>query len=204
MSFKLGNTNIGELYVGSNKIAQAYLGSNLVYQSTGPGPTPSFDEVTIGTQTWMSKNLAVDDGGEGIYIRDRHNVNGVDLGTQYYYTWDAAERVANSIDGWHLPSQEEWNTLFTYVGSDVAGIKLKANYCWYGNEHTDDYGFTLLPVGKINEDGSDSLVGGATYLWTSLAVSPYGIGYTINAYSDYFGNGTTYMTIGYSVRLIKD
>jgi len=43
MSFKLGNTNIGELYVGSNKIAKAYLGSNLVYQTTtppGPGPEP--------------------------------------------------------------------------------------------------------------------------------------------------------------------
>lgn len=38
MSFKLGNTNIGELYVGSNKIAQAYLGSNLVYQAAAPGP----------------------------------------------------------------------------------------------------------------------------------------------------------------------
>lgn len=36
MSFKLGNTTIGELYVGSNKIAQAYLGSNLVYQATAP------------------------------------------------------------------------------------------------------------------------------------------------------------------------
>jgi surface protein len=36
MSFKLGNTNISELYVGSNKIAQAYFGSNLVYQAAAP------------------------------------------------------------------------------------------------------------------------------------------------------------------------
>lgn len=36
MSFKLGNTNIGELYVGSNKIAQAYLSSNLVYKASAP------------------------------------------------------------------------------------------------------------------------------------------------------------------------
>ena len=36
MSFKLGNTNIGELYIGSNKIAQAYLGSNLVYKASAP------------------------------------------------------------------------------------------------------------------------------------------------------------------------
>lgn len=40
MSFKLGNTNIGELYVGSNKIAKAYLGSNLVYQTTTPPAPP--------------------------------------------------------------------------------------------------------------------------------------------------------------------
>lgn len=30
--------------------------------------TPPPDEVTIGTQTWMSKNLADDDSGEGIPI----------------------------------------------------------------------------------------------------------------------------------------
>lgn len=37
MSFKLGNTNIGEIYVGSQKIAEAYVGSTLVYQTATPG-----------------------------------------------------------------------------------------------------------------------------------------------------------------------
>ena len=32
MSFKLGNTNIGEIYAGSQKIAEAYVGSTLVYK----------------------------------------------------------------------------------------------------------------------------------------------------------------------------
>ena len=40
MSFKLGNTNIGELYVGSTKIGSAYLGSTKVYEVAAPGPTP--------------------------------------------------------------------------------------------------------------------------------------------------------------------
>ena len=40
MGFKLGNTNIGELYVGSQRIAQAYFGSSLVYQLVTP---PTFD-----------------------------------------------------------------------------------------------------------------------------------------------------------------
>lgn len=36
MSLKLGNTNIGELYVGSNKIGSAYLGSTKVYELSSP------------------------------------------------------------------------------------------------------------------------------------------------------------------------
>ena len=82
MSFKLGNTTIGELYVGSNKIAQAYLGSNLVFQSAAP--TPLVDEVTIGTQTWKNQDLTGTDGGTGISVVDG----------KYYYTTDAAQRMA--------------------------------------------------------------------------------------------------------------
>ena len=43
----------------------------------------------IGRQAWMSENLAIDDGGEGIYYNEKNG--------QYYYTWDAAIRVAKSI-----------------------------------------------------------------------------------------------------------
>jgi len=51
MSLKLGNTNIGELYVGSNKIAQAYLGSNLVYQTTTPPVPPVLPANTVRVRT---------------------------------------------------------------------------------------------------------------------------------------------------------
>lgn len=38
---KLGNNNIGKMYLGSNSIGKAYLGSNLVFQKGGsPTPTP--------------------------------------------------------------------------------------------------------------------------------------------------------------------
>jgi hypothetical protein len=39
MSFKLGNTNISELYVGSTKIGTAYLGSTKVYEVSQPAPS---------------------------------------------------------------------------------------------------------------------------------------------------------------------
>ena len=51
MSFKLGNTNISELYLGSNKIAQAYLGSNLVYQTSAPGPVDPYNPLGLPANT---------------------------------------------------------------------------------------------------------------------------------------------------------
>lgn len=115
-----------------------------------PPIPPSFDEVTIGSQTWMSKNLAVDDGGEGIKTYDFTNDPVLSsLGIQYYYTKEAAQRVASSIEGWHLPYTAEWRTLINYVGQPQAGTKLKSTFGWYNNGNgTDDYGFNALPVGN--------------------------------------------------------
>lgn len=183
-----------------------------------PSVSP-LDEVTIGTQTWKSKNLAIDDGGEGIEIRNIGIVNGVDLGTQYFYTWDAAVRVANSIPGWHLPTKDEWITLALYVGGEqigtgnnyrIAGDKLKSTNGWnLGNDGTDDYGFTVLPVGYINSQNEVYVgKGSLSILWTSDTSLVPSTGTA--AYYCYF-NGTDTITInifnktdGLSVRLIKD
>jgi len=129
-----------------------------------PTPPSPFEEVTIGTQTWMKTNLAIDDGLGGIYINDNVTANGSDFGTQYYYNWWAANRVAESIEGWHLPSKAEWTTLINYVGNSTASSKLKSTYGWYtsygyypGNG-TDDYGFCILPVG-VKHNNEEPLAG---------------------------------------------
>jgi len=209
MSFKLGNTNIGELYVGSNKIAKAYLGSTLVYQSAAPGPT--FDSVTIGTQTWMSKNLAIDDGGEGIIIKENVTANGVNFGTQYYYTWDAAVRVAASIEGWHLPTYNEWKALATFVGGlGVAGTKLKSTTGWDNNANGDDsYGFAVFPIGRPYSASSPYFPGKGNYawFWTAFHYDPENMGGYLYFYTgadmsdeEFIDKSTRYN----SVRLIKD
>ena len=208
MSFKLGNINIGELYVGSNKIAQAYLGSNLVYQASAPGPTPSFDEVTIGTQTWMAKNLAIDDGGEGIVQIDNVVIeDNINVGSQYFYSRDAAIRVADSINGWHLPTDSDIRTLISYCGGTTAGKALKSTYGWYNNGNgTDDYGFTMLPVGTINPDGNHISTRQSARIWTSSIWSRYNITYYCNYSWNEFKEGdvSTSSTSMFSVRLIKD
>lgn len=204
MSLKLGNTNIGELYVGSTKIGSAYLGSTKVYEASAPGP--SFDSVTIGTQTWMAKNLAIDDGGTGITIKENVTANGVNFGTQYYYNWNAAVRVANSIEGWHLPSVNEWTTLALTVGGiyfqDV-GTKLKSTAGWnYGNG-TDDYGFTGFPVGIIYS-GSFLGLGQDIMFWTSNENSSNATYKELSPNSALYGDSIDKSMLYCSVRLVKD
>lgn len=166
-------------------------------------PGPSFDEVTIGIQTWLAKNLAIDDGGTGITIVDNVTANGVNFGTQYYYTWDAAVRVASSIEGWHLPTDNEWLRLVSAVGSGVA-VKLKSTTGWNnGSNGNDSYGFTGLPVGG-QYSGEVQLVGSYAQFWTATEYS------SGRATLRYLSTDTTmhydyeYKSNGYSVRLIKD
>ena len=153
--------------------------------------------VTIGNQEWMQENLAIDDGGDGIYYNKDNN--------QYYYTWDAAMRVAKSIPGWHLPSAEEWN-----AAAEACGATVKDNK-WKDDPYMRDYKDTknlydklrVLPVGDYY-DGSFCNVGSYACFWSAAEGNSY------YAYRRYFGTsgtmrqGTSYKGNGFSVRLVKD
>lgn len=171
-------------------------------------PGPTFDTVTIGNQIWMSKNLTIDDGQGGITIYTNNYGQG-DV-VEYFYTWDAAVRVAASISGWHLPSQTEWNTLTTTAGgTSNAGKKLKATYGWKPSyaQGTDDFGFTALPAGYwYNDSGTEwKYASSGTTFWTSDARSTAAayVRYIVESASIYSDTGNKTKR-AYSVRLVKD
>lgn len=180
-----------------------------------PDPVPPFNTVTIGSQIWSKPNLAVDDGGEGIARFEHVIVNSVDLGPQYYYTYDAALRVANTIPGWHLPSYEEWNTLINTVGghNNNPALKLKSSDSSWGNKAgTDDYGFTMLPCRFATYDSELGEVVLADYrmdpiaeFYTSSALSS-GRTYFVTQYNGVDIYNTSDMNYDYymTIRLIKD
>lgn len=60
------------------------------------------------------------------------------------------DRMASAYPGWHIPTMNEWQTLFTYCGgSAYAGTKLKSSSGWNG---TDVYGFDVIPRGyRVHE-----------------------------------------------------
>ena len=153
--------------------------------------------VRIGRQAWMADNLAIDDGGEGIYYNKDNN--------QYYYTWDAAVRVAKSIPGWHLPSAEEWNTAAEACGATVADNKWKDDPYMRDYEGTENLydKLRVLPVGGYF-GGSFDFVGSYAYFWSATE------NYSSYAYDRYFGTSDTVnqdallKDYGFSVRLVKD
>jgi len=135
---------------------------------------------TIGTQVWMTKNLAylpavsppnVWSNTEPYYYVYGYSgtvVSEAKATTNYstygvLYNWIVAMNGAASSssspsgvqgvcpDGWHLPSEAEWTTLINYLGISVAGGKMKEA----GTTHW------LSPnTGATNESGFTGLPGG--------------------------------------------
>lgn len=131
------------LYTHNNKLLK--INNKFVEKYVPPDPMAP---VQIGTQIWSSKNLAIDDGGEGIYTVER--TYGDITVLEHYYTLAAARRVASSIEGWHLPTTTEWETLIAFTGAQSNGKVLKSTIGWTNPSYagTDNYGFCAYPAGQ--------------------------------------------------------
>ena len=78
-------------------------------------------------------------------------------GCGYYKTCSPIEIVRGVCpEGWHLPTQGEWNALFNAVGGrSTAGKMLKSTSGWSNSGNgTDSYGFSALPAGNRYDDGN--------------------------------------------------
>jgi len=109
--------------------------------------------------------------------------------------------------GWHLPTQAEWTVLFSVLGGQsTAGLVLKSLTGWSSNGNgTDAFGFSALPAGRRNDDGSFRSDGINVNFWSASEDSSY---YAYNmtlrynyevAYLNF--NDKNY---GFSVRCLRD
>lgn len=74
----------------------------------------------IGNLTWMTENLELD-VGEGSYCYDNDPVQCDEMGR--LYTWAAAQRAAERVPGWRLPTKKEWKELIALCGPDSVAFK---------------------------------------------------------------------------------
>jgi len=183
---------------------------------------------TIGTQIWMIENLKTSRYNDGTPIPVvPDNLYWSRLTTGAYsdydntpdsskiygklYNWYAvndARKLAPA--GWHVPSDSEWALLLTYLGGEsVAGGKLKETGTAHWNSPnvsaTNESGFTALPGGRRDFNGTFYYIRQNGYFWSSTELN------TPSAYYRFmFYNGSNvawlayYKTLGLSVRCVKD
>jgi uncharacterized protein (TIGR02145 family) len=160
----------------------------------------------------------LNNGAYSMYDNDSNNVSIYGL----LYNWYAVNDSRNIAPaGWRVPTDDDWKELEMYLGmsqSDADGFawrgtdeggKLKET----GIEHwispntgaTNESGFTALPGGNRNFDGTFVMMGYYAYFWTS---TKYGNGFGLNRYLFYKGSGIVRQENnprnGFSVRCLKD
>jgi len=176
-------------------------------QETGAFTDPRdgyiYKTVKIGSQTWMAENLAYK-MSEGCWAYENKETFAHIYGR--LYTWEAAKKACPP--GWHLPSNDEWQTLVDYFGGDKkAGTALKSTKGWEdGGNGDNSSGFNALPAGyRYYRDGSFKNLGKYTLFWSS---SPYGserawirkLTYSYGKVYRHFD----YLASGFSVRCLRD
>ena len=120
-----------------------------------------YKTVIIGTQTWMAENLNYETKSSVCYDNKPENCGKYGR----LYNWATAKDVCP--DAWHLPSKKEWTKLTGFIGNN-AGAKLKAASGWNSNGNgTNNYGFSALPGGWRNSDGSFFEVDSNSSWWSA-------------------------------------
>ncbi|MEN9440868.1 MAG: hypothetical protein RLZ33_944 [Bacteroidota bacterium] len=191
-------------------------------------------EVVIGNQTWATENLDVETFRNGDTIpeaktdkdwmkackegkpawcyNDNDSINGKKYG-KLYNGYVISDPRGLAPEGWHIPSNEEWQILEKFLRKDVAN-KLKSTSGWAENGNgTNSSGFNALPSGqrqgKTNTqpsqdaDFENSKV--LAYWWSSTTKNSNGHWYQfIYTRFSYFSASTADNGIGLSVRCIKD
>lgn len=162
----------------------------------------TYQTVVIGKQCWMAENLNEINhtlGNSWCFNNDTNmcNTNG------RLYEWDAAMEIANSINGWHLPSNQDWTTLFNvYGGHGNAGNHLRMNGTSGFNAELDGY--------RHSSSGSFSDLNSNSYFWSSTQAAASIINPTLIPYAYDVGwspnvqGFNTSKHWGFSVRLVKD
>ncbi|MDD3123435.1 MAG: FISUMP domain-containing protein [Candidatus Izemoplasmatales bacterium] len=141
--------------------------------------------VGIGNQCWMAKNLNYATGSSWCYDNNASNC------TTYgrLYNWSTATSACPS--GWHLPSDAEFTTLESTIGS--ARTAWMSTSGWHG-----------LYGGRRNAYGSFYYLGAHGFWWSSTPVSSYAWFRNLNSSNAYVNRDTGGQDSGFSVRCLRN
>ncbi len=224
----------------TNSIGTAY-GIQLEFSTVGTY-TGTFDDsrdgnnyrwVRIGTQIWMSENLAylpevsppsVGAHQEAFYYVAGYAGNDVQaaIATENYrkygvlYNWKALQSACPS--GWHTPSDNDWMILEEYLGMNVSeleewdyrasgsvGKKIKSSTGWSeGGNGNNNSGLNILPAGGRNTNGEFAALGlRVTFRTGNAGGSTFNFSRSLSYDNDGIHRGTAVHNSGLPARCIK-
>jgi uncharacterized protein (TIGR02145 family) len=143
----------------------------------------SYGWIRIGTQVWMAENLAwipsIFGPDEGSTTQARYYIYGDDGSNQgqtpdtygkygTLYNWTAAR--TGCPDGWHLPTDVEWNTLTSYLAyPEGSKMKETGSIHWsaQNTDATNSSGFSARGGGQRYYLGGFMRLGTHAYFWTA-------------------------------------
>ncbi len=130
------------------------------------------------------------------------------------YNWYAANDSRKLLpDGWHIPTENDWQQMIAYLGSNgfyPVGNKLKeaGSENWYsdnafGNSADNETGFTALPGGYRKQSfNMANKVGG---FWSSTAVgNNQAYSYSMSYNTNDVKKAGDFKQTGWSIRAVKD
>ena len=126
------------------------------------------------------------------------------------YNWYAVSAANICPAGWHVPSDDEWTTLTTFIGGDsIAGSKLKENGTTHwlnpNSSSTNEGGFTALPGRYINISGTYGNMNRTGYWWALPEASSVDGYFRLMFYNTKnVSRNNSSKTSGFSVRCIKN
>ncbi len=169
---------------------------------TDPRDGQTYAVVQIGNQCWFAENLNYATGNSWCYDNNISNCNTYGR----LYDWQTALNACPS--GWHLPTDAEWQVLVDHLGGDaVAGGAMKSTTGWNAPNTgaTNSSGFTALPGGLRNPNGSFLDVGDYGVFWSASEGSSNlawyrGLDYNYSGVTRY----DFYKELGFSCRCVRD
>jgi uncharacterized protein (TIGR02145 family) len=185
-----------------------------------------YNTIKVGSQEWLLENLKTTKLNDGTLIplvsdpwewdglttpaRCWYNNDG-DSNKDVYgglYNWYAINTKKLCPKGWHIPTEDEWNWLFSnFGGTGNAGGKLKESGTMHWNSPNtgadNSYGFTALPGGIRIAIGNSTYaqMGTTAHFWID---NPYAHNIEIYYNRTSIGLNGYNPDFGLSVRCIKD
>ncbi|HEY5591820.1 MAG TPA: fibrobacter succinogenes major paralogous domain-containing protein [Paludibacter sp.] len=230
--FRAYATNITGTSYGENveftTSSEILFNGNLTYGTVPDIEGNIYKTIQIGDQIWMAENLKTTKYNDGTSISNVEGSSFPSLTGGAYcwyndnvynkniygalYNWYTVNTGKLAPTGWHVPTNEEWNTLTTYLGGvNVTGLKIKeAGHLHWGTDNlaTNESGFSGLPCGVIDIYGVFKRYGVEGTWWSSTGQTDAKYAWLRSTdttspglYKDYT---SSYKQNGYAVRCVKN